>query len=45
MRLVIGATMVVMRSAAEQWLADDGRGELVDLVDRGFDLLKAGFRD
>jgi AcrR family transcriptional regulator len=44
MRLVIGAAMVVMRSAAEQWLADDGRGDLVDLVDRGFDLLKAGFR-
>jgi AcrR family transcriptional regulator len=43
MRLVIGAAMVVMRSAAEQWLANDGRGALEDIVDRGFDLLAAGF--
>ncbi|HEX4491489.1 MAG TPA: TetR family transcriptional regulator [Acidimicrobiia bacterium] len=44
MRLVIGAAMVVMRSAAEQWLASDGGGDLEDIVDRGFDLLAAGFR-
>ena len=44
MRLVIGAAMVVMRSVAEQWMADDGRGDLVQMVDHAFDLLAAGFQ-
>lgn len=41
-RLVIGAAMVVMRSVAEQWLADDGRSDLVAMVDHAFDLLADG---
>jgi AcrR family transcriptional regulator len=44
MRLVIGAAMVVMRSACEQWLAGDGRGDLVALADHGFDLLSSGIQ-
>jgi AcrR family transcriptional regulator len=44
MRLVIGAAMVVMRSVAEEWMADDGRGDLVRMVDHAFDLLAAGFQ-
>jgi AcrR family transcriptional regulator len=43
-RLVIGAAMVVMRSVAEQWMADDGRGDLVEMVDHAFDLLVSGFQ-
>jgi AcrR family transcriptional regulator len=44
MRLVIGAAMVVMRSVCEQWMGDDGRGDLVQMVDHAFDLLAAGFQ-
>lgn len=43
-RLVLGAAIVVMRSVAERWMADDGRGDLVEMVDHAFDLLIAGFR-
>jgi AcrR family transcriptional regulator len=43
-RLVVGAAIVIMRSVAEQWMADDGRGDLAAMVDRAFDLLIAGFR-
>ena len=43
-RLVVGAAIVIMRSVAEQWMADDGRGDLAEMVDHAFDLLIAGFR-
>ena len=43
-RLVVGAAIVVMRSVAERWMADDGRGDLVELADQAFDLLIAAFR-
>jgi hypothetical protein len=33
-----------MRSVAEQWMADDGRGDLVEMADHAFDLLIAGFK-
>jgi AcrR family transcriptional regulator len=42
-RLVLGAAIVVMRSVCERWVADDGRGDLVELADHAFDLLIAAF--
>ncbi len=42
-RLVLGAAIVVMRSVAERWMANDGRDDLVEMVDHAFDLLIAGF--
>jgi AcrR family transcriptional regulator len=43
-RLVLGAAIVIMRSVAEQWMADGGQGDLVEMVDHAFDLLIAAFR-
>jgi AcrR family transcriptional regulator len=43
-RLVLGAAIVIMRSVAEQWMADDGQGDLVEMVDNAFDLLIAAFQ-
>jgi AcrR family transcriptional regulator len=43
-RLVLGAAIVVMRSVCERWVADDGRGDLVHMVDHAFDLLVSGLQ-
>jgi AcrR family transcriptional regulator len=43
-RLILGAAIVVMRSTAEQWMNDDGRSDLVEMVDHAFDLLTAAFQ-
>jgi AcrR family transcriptional regulator len=43
-RLVLGAAIVIMRSVAEQWMANDGRGDLAEMADHAFDLLIAAFR-
>lgn len=43
-RLVLGAAIVIMRSVAEQWMADDGQGDLVAMVDHAFDLLITAFQ-
>jgi hypothetical protein len=43
-RLVLGAAIVVMRSVAERWMANDGRDDLVEMVDHAFDLLVAAFQ-
>jgi len=43
-RLVTGAAIVIMRSVAEQWMADDGRGDLVEMVNHAFDLLIGAFQ-
>jgi AcrR family transcriptional regulator len=43
-RLVLGAAIVVMRSVCDRWMAGDGRGDLVEMVDHAFDLLVSGLQ-
>jgi hypothetical protein len=43
-RLVLGAAIVVMRAVAERWMAGDGQGDLVEMVDHAFGLLISAFQ-